>query len=411
MSRFRLKKVLSEEGKIKGYKLASTLGLRNILSNPAYVGYWVYKSRVICSGNHEAIIDFGTFIYAFNRLSPTNLDGTPNQSYLERRNLYIKKHKAERPALLINKVTTDVEGYTVYVKEVPLIKSTEVEAFYGFYPKVSGIRGAKYMLRASEVDKFFLDCFVTRLQEPDDFENFLEQEKAERQEQMPLRMDIERDINATRAAMERLERQAKTGQLTVPALAKAANEAYEKLAEELERLERRLKDITTNTTQARQRQTYKELMREAGEAWKEIILLEEITLMVDLFVKRAVLTNLSPRFYKLAIYWHDPTWEADEMICFRSGNPAMHWSSEEDAILLEHFPKSSRELLLRLLPTRSYQAMRARAYDIGMRRPNSILEDVPHSFCWLDMQIMEQYGVTEKELRMVKGAKLLTRRH
>ncbi len=120
VSRYRLKRVLRSDGTIKGYTVASVSGLRSILSNPAYAGYWVYKGVVVKGDNHDAIVDFGTFLYAFNRLSPTNLDGTPNESYLERQGQYVKRHQPDRPALLKNHAVSGNEGYTIYTYTFPL---------------------------------------------------------------------------------------------------------------------------------------------------------------------------------------------------------------------------------------------------------------------------------------------------
>ena len=55
-----------EEWPIKGYTIASLSGLRWILSNPVYAGYWIHNNQIICANNHDAIVPYGDFIYAFN---------------------------------------------------------------------------------------------------------------------------------------------------------------------------------------------------------------------------------------------------------------------------------------------------------------------------------------------------------
>lgn len=122
-----------------GFTVQSPTGLRSMLMNPFNGGMLVYKGVLLNSKDHEHATDLGTFLYAFNHLSPTNLDGTPKK-----------------------------------------------------------------------------------------------REIAQRQRELE---QIDRDILATQAAMQRIEVQVDTGELTNPTLAKKANKRYGQLEQELVRLE------------------------------------------------------------------------------------------------------------------------------------------------------------------------------
>ncbi len=428
LTRYRLKRVLDERGRIKGYTLASTLGLRSILSNPAYAGYWVYKGVVVRSDNHEAIVDLGTFLYAFNRLSATNLDGTPNEFFIERQGRYVKRHNAATPALLKNHITSGTEGYTLYSRTFPLQGSKTAgtaAVAYSFYPKTSGIRGAAYMIPASEVDSIFLARFIYRLQHTQCFDDFLTHESADQAAQMQLQQDIDRDIKAVKSLIAKLKRrltlltvedeneeeaETSTGEGKKDEeeeLVREVKRAYKGHKAELARLEQRQKEAMSSFDQAETRRTYKQLMHDAGEAWEDVVPPEEIPLMVDTFVKYVVLTSLSPRFYKITIHWYDPEWGIDERVCFKGGNPALHWKHEEDNILRTHYPSATREELMRLLPARSYTAMKCRASTLRVKRV--IVEkgeQLTWTFCWQDLAIMDQYRLTEEQLRQSVGANL-----
>jgi predicted site-specific integrase-resolvase len=430
ITRCRLKKVLDENGRIKGYTLASTLGLRSILSNPAYAGYWVYKGIVLKSDNHEAIVDIGTFLYAYNRISATNLDGTPNEFFIERQGQYVKKHNAERPALLKNHIRSGTEGFTLYCRTYPLQGSKTAgtaEVAYSFYPKTSGIRGTAFMVPTSEVDTIFLERFIYRLQHTECFEDFLTHESAAQAEQAQLQQDIERDIKAVKSILAKLKRRLtlltaedeseietetdtenKDSDDEEKELVQEVRRAYRANKAELVRLEQRQKDATASYNQAQTRRTYKQLMHDAGEAWEEVVPPEEIPLMVDTFVKDVVLTVLSPRFYMITIHWYDPEWGTDERVCFKRGNPSVHWTREEDEILGLYYPYETREQLMQLLPMRSFLAIKNRASSLKIRRPNAQPESTPQTFCLRDLEFMERYGLTEDQLRGEEGAKLLT---
>ena len=120
-----------------------------------------------------------------------------------------------------------------------------------------------------------------------------------------------------------------------------------------------------------------------------------------------MLTSLSPRFYKISIHWFDPEWGIDERVCFKGGNPSLHWKEEEDAILREHYPKAPRLELMRCLPTRSYTAMKGRASTLLVRRAIVEKGEFTWTFSLRDLQIMEQYDLTEEQLRQGEGANLL----
>ena len=430
ITRCRLKRVLDERGHVKGYTIASTVGLRSILSNPAYAGYWVYKGAVVRSDNHEPIIDTGTFFYAFSRLSATNLDGTPNEFFIERQGQYVKKHNPETPALLKNHIKSGVEGYTIYCHPFPLQGNTtagHTAVAYSFYPKTSGLRGSAYMILAREVDSLFLTRFIYRLQNSSNFDDYLTHESEAEAAQRQLQQDIERDIKAIKSLMVKLKRrltlltvddedeseeetsteQAKKDE-EEKELVREVKRAYKGHKAELARLEQRQKDATKSFDQAQTRRTYKQLMHDAGEAWEEVVLPEEIPLMIDTFVKDVVLTVLSPRFYMISIHWYDPEWGIDERVCFKGGNPSLRWKLEEDEKLRIHYPTATGEELMSLFPTRSFDAIKNRASALKIRRLNVVREMLPQTFCLQDLEIMERYGLTEDQLRGGEGAKLIT---
>ena len=60
-----------------GYTVKSYDGLRMMLTNVALIGHIAYNGRIVKENAHQSIVDEDEFWFAFNRLSPTALDGTP----------------------------------------------------------------------------------------------------------------------------------------------------------------------------------------------------------------------------------------------------------------------------------------------------------------------------------------------
>ena len=413
VNRCPLTKVLDEDGKLIGYAIGSEKGLRDMLANPVYAGMWVHKGVLIRSDNHEAIVELGKFLYAFNRLSPTNLDGTPNEEYLERCKKYVKKHRSDQPALLRNCIFAKDDRYRVRVKDVPRhgsLAGSPARPFYAFVLKTMSGESRKYMLPAEDVDSFFLDILRERLLESDDFEHFLEEEEAVQTSRAQLLKDIDEQIQAVGSLMRKIEQQITSGLLTNPRLLQKADEEYNGLEEELQRLQARRKEVATTRTHAQKRRTYKQLMFDAGECWDEVVPPEEYPVMVDAFVEKVVLDNIAPRFYTMTIYWRDPAWGIDELVCFRAGNPSISWTAEEDELLGEHYPMATPQALLKMFPHRSPYGIKHRAVRLGLEteKPKPWGKMLGFSFSLQDYEIMERYGLTEDDLRDEAGAKLIS---
>jgi len=88
---------LDRRSLITGKLTPSSTGLEYMLINVAYIGHWIHMGAVVQWNNHEPIIPLDLFMYAFNRLSPTDFHGEPNPNYVPYRP-WIRHDKAERTA-------------------------------------------------------------------------------------------------------------------------------------------------------------------------------------------------------------------------------------------------------------------------------------------------------------------------
>ncbi|MFL5698133.1 MAG: recombinase family protein [Ktedonobacteraceae bacterium] len=396
-----------------GYTIASETGLKNILINRVYIGYWIYQGEVCQQANHEPIVDLNTFVYAYNRLSLTKIDGTPNEDALERQRRRLKKFIA-RGGLLSECIASDEPSLRIYPKS--LNNKRGLTVYYGFYRRGSATTAcnAQSLLPSVDIDAIVFAKLLEHMRTPQaesDFSDFTRVEGEVVKEISETLKDIERDLAATKAFIERLKNQAKLGLLTDEDLQKAASESMAAAKAEHERLERRKKDTTQIAREDEERRSYKQLMRDVGDAWDEIVMPEEHPRLVYLFIRRVTLKHLSPRFFTITIVWRDPEWDIDQVVCYKYGNPSLKWNAEEDAILREHFTQAARRELLQMLPRRTYTAIRARGVNLGLSRLEfmGVAEpDVPHRTCWQDWQLMQEYGLTEKQLRSEEGVKIVS---
>jgi DNA invertase Pin-like site-specific DNA recombinase len=79
----------------------SSPGMVHLLTNAVYLGHWVVNGAVVIRDNHQPIVPEWLFMTAFNYLSATSLDGTPNPHYaprIENARPTLEEHRnAERP--------------------------------------------------------------------------------------------------------------------------------------------------------------------------------------------------------------------------------------------------------------------------------------------------------------------------
>jgi len=406
-------KVFDEEGKIKGYTITSDHGLRSILSNRMSIGYAVWKGEVVSNDNHEAIVDYNKFALSYNHISPIRLDGTPNEWVMGRRQTYAKKHDAVYFAILDGKLQASDPCYRINLCTKPIKqrdRPVKIERYYGFYRRRrSEGFASKYMIVCRDVDRIFLDHFIMRLQQADEFENFLDAEKAELAIQAQMLLDLDIQIAGAKKAMAQKKAYLDSGKIKNLNLLEGLDAAYTQLEQDVAQMERQREKIAGSKTTAQQRRSYKQMMREAGDCWEEVVTPEEIPLMIDAFVDKVKLDPVAPHFYTMAIHWSDPDWGIDELTCYRDGCPSTRWTQEERDILRKRYETAPMEELFQLLPRRNYISLQKQAEISGLRRQHQLCpRHLPKAFCFQDWEIMQQCGVTEEELLISKGGRLVT---
>lgn len=417
VSRLLLKKVFDESGQLSGYTIAIPKSLVSILCNPVYIGYWIHKGQIVSTNHHEPLVDFDLFMYAFTRLSPVNLDGTPNQEYLEKISYYAKRHFAQRPAYLKNHAVCADEALRIYEKAIPSKGRGEkadgrVRTLYAFIRyKDHTTRQPRYAILAEDVDGIFFGQLKRRLEATKVYSNYLDHEEAELKIQARLLKDVKRDMKAVESVMKKITNQIASGAITNTDLLKAANDSYTIHQEELERLKEREHDIETNSARVAKRRTYKQLILQLKALWvdtyppEKLIPTDELPMLVDTFVTQVVFECLSNHFYTMSIYWRDPEWGIDELLCFRSTSSSHNWAKQEDDIIQACYLTTPKSELMKLLPDRSYGAITSRANSLGIHRAKRIYSGddriklrLHKCFSLNDCQVIEKYQLAADQV-------------
>jgi len=93
-----------------GYRMTRN-GLIILLTNPAYLGWWIVRGDIVSRTNHQPLfqgVDEELFWYAFDRLSDYTIEGSRNtqRDGREKRRYFYQRHTTDQTALLKNRISS-----------------------------------------------------------------------------------------------------------------------------------------------------------------------------------------------------------------------------------------------------------------------------------------------------------------
>ncbi len=421
-----------------GYHL-SRPGLIELLTNPAYLGWWIVEGDVVSRENHEAIIpqeEEYLFWYAFNRLSPYTTEGKENmQRVTSKRQRFFQKTTQRQAGLLKGKITAP-EGQ-VYVH---LAKGCD---HYCICPTPTAmVKVGIHEIEGRIIDDAFSKRFFERLMETHDFDEyqrFLAEETKKQESLVSSIMEQLAEIERQQEAIldDKLAIRAHINQQVRETLAKDPTASVDELkarfeeeaAPDLERLRKRAAKHDALTAELKAKlptveeneqfktaRTFTDFQTETRKlipVWhnKPFAIRKEF---VDLFVEEAVLQLASPHWIALTIVWSHPAWETDTLFIYRWRGDAAEWPVEDIQVVRELYPTEKKETLLSLLPDKSWGAIQKEAIKLGVNRfakPDRSLH-LPWELTWADWQFMqaEGIGVDERDTKCVTTSARYCRR-
>jgi len=388
-----------------GFIIASESSIRDMLTNVAYIGWWVYKGELISKENHPAIVDYRLFEYAYNSLSLTKLDGSPNPYVQEKRQKYAKRFVPERPAYLNNCIETSDESLSLYATPGGREEKNQRKLYYIFSARKGGDRGSfKHTLSVEEIDRIALNTLRQHLLSPEaetEFKDFNTADAAAIKEAQLDLSDIDRDIRG----MENLRRETlatiKSGRVKNPEVLGELDTQYTHLGEELIRLKNLRENTSVVARRNEERKTYRDVMKVVGDEWEHVVMDEDKVKLVRLFIHKVIVDMLSPQFFALTIKWLDNDWNTDHLVCYRNGLPTPLWTKEEDDVLAEHWLIGGPEELMELLPRRSWKTIRYRAWTLKLDKKAGVWgnhQSPGFHLSWLDHEVVRRYSLNFEDI-------------
>lgn len=381
LSQYHLKKVSG------GYHI-SRPGLKGLLTNVAYIGYWMHLGAVISKDNHEAIVEEDLFWYAFNRLSPYTITGEKN----ELRSGYTRYSRKEPIPALLKQVISSREGGRVYVstsglteKPIYIIEEKDQRLVLKYHAATP----------CAEIDALFSERLLERMKTTKRYEHYQDYAQELHEEQEKINKSIKDQLAEIDKQMEGI-----LTTLSLPA-EKVKTPLREKLSQKYSVLEDMKEDLQTRqvTLQTDQKttklMTYYTLTDRLAEHW-DAIPFEDKQDLANALVTGVYIDEMTAHWLRLEIEWLDPAWGTERTYLQRKMGGHKTWTDEENEIITEHYPKTAREEILAMMPRRSWSAIVQQAKKIPVSRPRHMISTcgIPDHVSMDDLAFMKAAGIT-----------------
>ncbi|MEQ8671760.1 MAG: recombinase family protein [Aggregatilineales bacterium] len=295
---------LKRRSRITGYLTPSVSGLQHLLVNVAYIGHWIHKQVIVQWHNHEAIIPNDLFMYAYNRISPVDFYGEPNEHYVPycpwiRHN---KADRAEAPPTYANLLYTDDLEHDPHHRLASVWNTTAQKYQYQLYD-YSQNRSNIWNIRA-----FIVDDIVDKM--------LLDRLKATTIDEAVWQTALASIDHGDHAEVRRLEAAIKQAQsskdniinslttLSHPEMVERAEARYKALEQEIESLEAELRRLKSGETKRINLVAAKPVLETVITHWDDVPRQERRSLF-EAFASHIHLTKITRHTKTVTLHWRD----------------------------------------------------------------------------------------------------------
>ncbi|MEO8970067.1 MAG: recombinase family protein [Ktedonobacteraceae bacterium] len=369
----------------KGYVLRTRGGLISILTNPAYIGYYIYNCVLISKKAHDAIVDMDDFLYAYSRLSPVTLEGQENTAKPK----LVRRQCVACDALLENILESD--GNPVYVMAGNQTYTAKTNA--------DGWKTVELVAPVSLIDQEFSTALRMTLLElekrhqqgfQDGLYDLLQQaQETVAQEGDILASELEKVLKGIRQA--ELDKKIALEEEYADGI-RDATRRLKRLHADREALEAKLARSGKEQADLGECQSLSEQALHQWDSMKFSIKLR----FVRLLVAQANITAASPHFLRLDIVIGTPFYRVLTGFLYRKHGSRAPWTLDETAALHRLYPSTDRLDVMKALPMRSWESIVQQANIADLPRTTRLnTANNPEQLAYADMLIMQQEQINQ----------------
>jgi hypothetical protein len=367
-----------------GYPIKTRDALASILSNPAYIGWYIFNGVIISKEAHPAIVEMDDFLFAYNRLSKYVLGSDEVNT---EKPIVDRRYGVDVPALLEGILESD--GNPVYVmarrKAYEAVVSTDNWVETTLVVRVDLLDRAFHsvlwdVLSALEIRK--RDGAVDSLYEQ---LVVLQGEKAAES------MDVQKQLANIDKAIRgwELDKQSAREQGYKPGLDEA-NRQLKRLHADREALETRMQRAEREKTEL---EKTKSLLAVAAQQWEKWPF-EQKRRFVRLLVASANIREVSPHIVRLDVQLKPPLGQMLVGHIYRTHGSRGAWTPEEEEILRRLYPQSDRKDVVLALPRRSWRNCLFHAMVLKLQRTTHLnTSEIDENVSYEDALLMEELGM------------------
>jgi DNA invertase Pin-like site-specific DNA recombinase len=377
VSKLQLKKVPN------GYCI-SRVGLFHLMTAVEYIGYWKVDGSLLTDDNdkpvvnHDAIVPFSDWEYAFNHLSFTTLDGLPNPDRTHGSTWTPATKQEKRGAL-----------HGLLTSTLGLVDCTG--GYYRIAEQREGHsqRSSTLVIHERLVDSVWYERLSERMREIDGNKFFNEQ--VAKLKQQHARALVTVDEQLARYYRERAGIQAfiaATGATADKATLRQYNKDLLQLTANINDLEHKKQTAAAEESAlSHVRERLKTLLGIGGSN-------EYSRNFIQLVTDKIILDEYSAHFLTLTIVWSAPFQQTDRAYIYRPDGSHQQWSDQEKADLTRLYPYADKLELLQRFPTRTWLSISYCTQKLGLRRYTELdTSGLPNNALSLkDWQLIQEYG-------------------
>ncbi len=365
----------------KYYPLQNRETLIGILTNKVYIGWYEYGGKLISKEAHDPIVSMDEFLFAYDRLAPTTLDGQ------ERERKPHERHSAGMSALLDGVVSSgDLPVYVLNGQYVAVAHN-------------NGWKNQTLVVDTEDIDTVLAPVFIGLLR------------KIEADHRAGLREALQKQIEEIRqaeqkradeysAVLARIDKEMDNEAMAQQVSKREGDEfGYTEATRRLVQLRKDKAAIETKmnqaSTEASELAECHDLLECAIRDWECMTLVKRKRL-VKLLMSAADMTAPSTHFIRLQCFFISPLNRVMELYIYRRKGGRHVWTEEEIDTLRSTFPVGTQEEIMQALPDCSWVAINQKAQKMGLHR------DAPYvlepALTWSDTQFMAEAGASMEEV-------------
>jgi hypothetical protein len=376
----------------KGYIIKTRDGLTSILTNPAYIGWYVYNGVVVSRQAHAPIVSHVDFAYARARLAPTDLNGEPNENKPQ---VNRRSYKTERKALLEGVIASD--GLPVYAI-----------ASRGAYVarNNAGDHSTELVVPIARIDQAFAGAVRALLlhlehRHEQGIEDSLYARLNElQQQQAEATVSFEKQLENLNKGIREAELARRV------ALQEEYEQGVREATQQLKRLHSARESLQAKTQQAEseeaQLEECKSLLDVALRRWDSLPF-ERQQRFVQLLVSKVNIHDATPHILRIDIIMHEPFNYTLYGHMFRQRGSMVPWEEAELETLKRLYKHADRLEILQSLPTRTWVSIVGQASLLHLQRAtrrnsaSGIHESLSYADALLMTQLYMDYGTDDVE--------------